>query len=109
MTRRLVCLATALIGMLHATPDSEMKTSKIGLLTLTTEAEWTARTPLINESMQHFTEEKEIAGAVTLMFGTQVWIDPLRKRIYLLLIQRANLPNLDASDIRRDFQNAAAR
>jgi CubicO group peptidase (beta-lactamase class C family) len=40
-------------------------------------------------------------------FGTQGWIDPQRKMIYVLLIQRAKLPNADASDVRRDFQNAA--
>jgi CubicO group peptidase (beta-lactamase class C family) len=45
------------------------------------------------------------------LFGTQAWIDPVKKRIYLLLIQRANFTNQggsDGSDIRRDFQNAAA-
>ncbi len=41
-------------------------------------------------------------------FGTQAWIDPVKKRIYLLLVQRADFPNSDASDVRRDFQNAAA-
>jgi CubicO group peptidase (beta-lactamase class C family) len=40
-------------------------------------------------------------------FGTQVWIDPVKQRLYLLLVQRANFPNSDASDIRREFQNAA--
>lgn len=46
------------------------------------------------------------------LFGTQAWIDPVKKRIYLLLVQRANFMNQggsDGSDIRRDFQNAAAR
>ena len=46
------------------------------------------------------------------LFGTQVWIDPVKERIYLLLIQRANFENQggsDGSDIRRDFQNAAAQ
>ncbi|MES2439868.1 MAG: serine hydrolase domain-containing protein [Verrucomicrobiota bacterium] len=46
------------------------------------------------------------------LFGTQAWIDPVKKRIYLLLIQRANFMNQggsDGSDIRRDFQNAAAK
>jgi CubicO group peptidase (beta-lactamase class C family) len=41
--------------------------------------------------------------------GTQAWIDPVRKRIYLLMIQRADIGNSDASDIRREFQNAAAQ
>jgi CubicO group peptidase (beta-lactamase class C family) len=40
-------------------------------------------------------------------YGTQAWIDPVRKLIYVLLVQRADLPNSDASSIRRDFQEAA--
>ena len=46
------------------------------------------------------------------LFGTQAWIDPVKRRVYLLLIQRANFGNQggsDGSDIRREFQNAAAR
>lgn len=46
------------------------------------------------------------------LFGTQAWIDPVKKRIYLLLVQRANFTNQggsDGSEIRRDFQNAAAK
>lgn len=42
-------------------------------------------------------------------YGTQAWIDPEKKRIYLLMVQRANFPNADASDVRRAFQAAAAR
>jgi CubicO group peptidase (beta-lactamase class C family) len=42
------------------------------------------------------------------LYGTQAWIDPVKKRIYLLMIQRADMKNSDASDIRRDFQDAAA-
>ncbi len=41
-------------------------------------------------------------------FGTQVWIDPVKQRAYILLVQRSNFPNSDGSDIRRDFQHAAA-
>jgi CubicO group peptidase (beta-lactamase class C family) len=41
--------------------------------------------------------------------GTQAWIDPVKKRIYLLMIQRADIGNSDASDIRREFQNAAVQ
>jgi CubicO group peptidase (beta-lactamase class C family) len=41
-------------------------------------------------------------------FGTQVWIDPTKDQIDLLMIQRSNLPNSDASDIRQAFQDAAA-
>lgn len=40
-------------------------------------------------------------------FGTQAWIDPVRKRAYVLLIQRTDLPNSDRSDIRREFQKTA--
>lgn len=39
--------------------------------------------------------------------GTQAWIDPVRKRIYLLMIQRADIANSDASGMRREFQDAA--
>ena len=46
------------------------------------------------------------------LFGTQAWIDPVKKRIYLLLVQRANFTNqggADGSELRREFQNAAAK
>jgi CubicO group peptidase (beta-lactamase class C family) len=41
-------------------------------------------------------------------YGTQGWVDPVTKTIYVLMIQRSNLPNSDASDIRREFQRLAA-
>jgi CubicO group peptidase (beta-lactamase class C family) len=41
-------------------------------------------------------------------FGTQAWIDPVKKRAYVLLIQRTDLKNGDQSDIRREFQKAAS-
>jgi CubicO group peptidase (beta-lactamase class C family) len=41
-------------------------------------------------------------------YGTQAWIDPVKKRIFLLMVQRANFPNSDASTVRHDFQKAAA-
>lgn len=41
-------------------------------------------------------------------YGTQAWIDPVKKRIFLLMVQRANFPNSDASSVRHDFQKAAA-
>jgi CubicO group peptidase (beta-lactamase class C family) len=41
-------------------------------------------------------------------YGTQAWIDPKRKLIYLLMVQRANFPNSDASEVRRGFQEAAS-
>lgn len=40
-------------------------------------------------------------------FGTQGWVDPKREMIFVLLIQRAKLPNSDASDMRKEFQDAA--
>jgi CubicO group peptidase (beta-lactamase class C family) len=40
--------------------------------------------------------------------GTQAWIDPSKKRIYILMVQRANFPNSDASEVRRGFQEAAS-
>ncbi len=40
-------------------------------------------------------------------YGTQAWIDPVQKRIYILMVQRANFPNSDASEIRRVFQDSA--
>ncbi len=41
-------------------------------------------------------------------YGTQAWIDPGTKRIYVLMVQRANFPNSDASDVRSEFQAAAS-
>jgi len=41
-------------------------------------------------------------------YGTQAWIDPVKKRAYVLLIQRVDLKNADQSDIRREFQKAAS-
>jgi CubicO group peptidase (beta-lactamase class C family) len=40
-------------------------------------------------------------------YGTQGWVDPVKGRIFVLLIQRSDLPNSDGSDIRREFQQAA--
>lgn len=41
-------------------------------------------------------------------WGTQVWMDPIKGVAYVLMVQRANFPNSDASDVRRAFQQAAA-
>jgi CubicO group peptidase (beta-lactamase class C family) len=41
-------------------------------------------------------------------WGTQAWIDPLRGVAYVLMVQRSNFPNSDASNVRRAFQQAAA-
>ncbi len=42
-------------------------------------------------------------------YGTQAWIDPVKERIYVLMVQRANFPNADASDVRRKFQDIASQ
>jgi len=41
-------------------------------------------------------------------WGTQAWIDPVRGVAYILMVQRSNFPNSDASDVRQAFQQAAA-
>lgn len=40
-------------------------------------------------------------------YGTQAWVDPVKGRIYILMVQRANFPNSDDSPVRAAFQNAA--
>ena len=40
-------------------------------------------------------------------YGTQAWIDPVKKRAYILMIQRADFPNSDASEVRKAFQESA--
>lgn len=41
-------------------------------------------------------------------WGTQAWIDPVQGVAYVLMVQRSNFPNSDASEVRREFQQAAA-
>jgi len=41
-------------------------------------------------------------------YGTQAWIDPVKGRAFVLMVQRANFPNADNSGLRGDFQKAAA-
>jgi CubicO group peptidase (beta-lactamase class C family) len=41
-------------------------------------------------------------------WGTQAWIDPVRGAAYVLMVQRPNVGNADATDVRRAFQQAAA-
>jgi CubicO group peptidase (beta-lactamase class C family) len=41
-------------------------------------------------------------------WGTQAWIDPVKEVAYILMVQRSNFPNSDASDVRAAFQRAAA-
>ncbi len=42
-------------------------------------------------------------------WGTQAWIDPVKGIAYILMVQRSNFSNSDASEVRRDFQQAAAK
>lgn len=42
-------------------------------------------------------------------YGTQAWVDPGNKLVYILMVQRANFPNSDASDVRKGFQEAASQ
>jgi CubicO group peptidase (beta-lactamase class C family) len=42
-------------------------------------------------------------------WGTQAWIDPVKGVAYVLMVQRSNFPNSDASEVRREFQEAAAK
>ncbi len=41
-------------------------------------------------------------------WGTQAWIDPVRGVAYVLMIQRNNFGNSDATSVRRAFQQAAS-
>ncbi len=40
-------------------------------------------------------------------WGTQAWIDPVKGVAYVLMVQRSNFPNSDASEVRQRFQQAA--
>ncbi len=42
-------------------------------------------------------------------WGTQAWVDPVKGVAYVLMVQRSNFPNSDASEVRRAFQEAAAK
>jgi len=42
-------------------------------------------------------------------WGTQAWIDPVKGVAYVLMVQRSNFPNGDASLVRQKFQEAAAK
>lgn len=41
-------------------------------------------------------------------WGTQAWIDPVKGVVYVLMVQRADFPNSDASIVRKAFQEVAA-
>jgi CubicO group peptidase (beta-lactamase class C family) len=65
-----------------------------------------------------FAVEKEPKGITRMLspgtfghggaYGTQSWADPKKELILILMIQRAKLPNADASPVRDSFQEAAA-
>ena len=40
-------------------------------------------------------------------YGPQAWIDPKRGLAFVLMVQRSDFPNADASDVRKAFQDAA--
>jgi len=42
-------------------------------------------------------------------WGTQAWVDPVKGVAYVLMVQRSNFANSDASEVRRAFQDAAAK
>jgi len=42
-------------------------------------------------------------------YGTQSWADPQKNRIVIMMIQRAKLPNGDASEMRKAFQETALK
>lgn len=42
-------------------------------------------------------------------YGTQAWIDPVKGRYTVMMVQRTNFNNGDASGTRRQFQEAAAK
>jgi CubicO group peptidase (beta-lactamase class C family) len=42
-------------------------------------------------------------------WGTQAWVDSVKGVAYVLMVQRSNFPNSDASDVRRAFQEAAVK
>jgi CubicO group peptidase (beta-lactamase class C family) len=42
-------------------------------------------------------------------WGTQAWIDPDKGVAFVLMVQRANFPNRDASEVRAAFQRAAVK
>lgn len=42
-------------------------------------------------------------------WGTQAWIDPAKGVAFILMVQRSNFPNSDASEVRRVFQEAAVK
>ena len=41
------------------------------------------------------------------LYGTQGWVDPERRTVFVLMTQRSNFPNSDGSDVRSEFQRLA--
>lgn len=42
-------------------------------------------------------------------YGTQVWCDPVQGTLYVLMIQRSDMGNSDGSELRKVFQDTAAK
>ncbi len=42
-------------------------------------------------------------------WGTQAWCDPAKGVAFILMVQRTNFPNSDASEVRQAFQEAASK
>ena len=42
-------------------------------------------------------------------YGTQVWCDPVKGTLYILMIQRQDIGNSDGSELRKVFQDTAAK
>lgn len=40
-------------------------------------------------------------------YGTQAWIDPVKKRCHILMVQRMDFPNSDGSDLRKAFHESS--
>jgi CubicO group peptidase (beta-lactamase class C family) len=68
---------------------------------------WGLATSLVEKPQgvtQHLSPGSYGHGGV---FGTQAWIDPVQGTAYILMTQRTNSPNSDASPVRIAFQAAA--
>ena len=43
------------------------------------------------------------------LYGTQGWIDPVRKQAYILMVQRSDFENADGSGVREKFQETSSK
>jgi hypothetical protein len=75
----------------------------LALATTLSAAAREATLPGIGSAIEAMIANNEVTGAV----GTQAWLDPVKGVGYILMVQRSNFPNSDASDVRRAFQQAA--